>query len=256
MAKLVELEGKAQKEILVVPIIDTSGSMYGANISAVNEAMNEVPAQLAEIEQNQEVDILVAPIAFSNGAKWMGLLNDKPLKAEEFVWNDVEATGGTDMGAAFSLLNEKLTTIDKGGWMDGRKGLRPILLLISDGEPNDEWQTPLNELRRRGWFKVACKFAIAVGAGADKSVLEEFTKTRENIYDTETLRCGLATLIKAIVMASSIAVSDGAENQADPTSAQGDLEDQVQAGITEAVETTVGDIEKNPTDMFDDSEDF
>ena len=46
------LEGKAQKQILVVPIIDCSGSMTeNGNIGRVNEAMREVAPQLVEMDR-------------------------------------------------------------------------------------------------------------------------------------------------------------------------------------------------------------
>ena len=223
MAKLQESSKREQKELLVVPIIDTSESMSGESITAVNKAMSELPAQLADIEKSEDFDVLVAPIAFSNGAKWLGLLNGKPCKASDFVWNDVEATGGADMGSAFSLLNEKLTIIDKGGWIDGRKGLRPIILLISNGKPTDEWLTPLNELRKRGWFKAALKFAFAVGADADKTALEEFTQTEENIYDIEILNHWLIALIRYILGISPVSTADVEKNKAYQTDMFGDM---------------------------------
>ena len=233
------LPGKAQKQILVVPIIDGSGSMREhGNIGKVNEAMKEVAPQLVEIEQENNVEILLAPILFNNGARWVGLPNNEPVRAGQFIWNNVEAAGGTDLGSAYRLLREKLTRRENGGWLEGRKGLRPILLLISDGAPNLGWEPSFDELSKRGWFKVSMRYAIAV-EGAVHDVLEKFTGTNETIYDTETLRTDLGSLIQAIVIATSQAVSDGGGMIVDTTAATANVEDTAKEGIIAAVNDTL-----------------
>ena len=201
--------GKAQQQILVVPIIDASGSMTAnGNIGKVNEAMREMAPQLVDIENANNVEIMLAPIIFNNGARWVGLLNNEPVRPSNFNWCDVQASGGTDLGSAYGLLREKLTRKENGGWLDGRKGLRPILLLISDGEPNMGWEANFGELKKRGWFKVAMRYAIAV-EGASLPVLEAFTGTSETIYDIETLRVDLAVLVRPFIDYTEDIVDDG-----------------------------------------------
>lgn len=239
------LPGKAQKQILVVPIIDGSGSMRECgNIGKVNEAMREVAPQLVEIEKENKVEILLAPILFNNGARWVGLPANEPVRAGQFTWSNVEASGGTDLGSAYELLRQKLTRRENGGWMEGRKGLRPILLLISDGAPNMGWERPFEELSRRGWFKVAMRYAIAV-EGASLDVLEKFTGNSETIYDTETLRTDLGSLIQAIVIATSQAVSDGGGAVVDTTAVN--AEDTAKENIIAAVD---GTLTNNNTEEF------
>ena len=253
---LENLPGKAQKQILVVPIIDSSKSMEEkGNIGKVNEAMREMAPQLVAIENANNVDILLAPIIFNNGASWVGLdSNGNPQKADSFNWFDVTASGGTDMGVAFGLLTQKLTTKENGGWLDGRKGLRPILLLISDGAPTDMWEMPLKMLSRRGWFKVAMKFAIAV-EDANISVLEKFTGNNETIYNTDSLRTDLASLVKVIILEASQAVSDtgglNPEDTAAPT--QQDADDIEKARIAKNINDIINDNEaaSAPTDNTD-----
>ena len=234
------LPGKAQKQLLVVPIIDASGSMTAeGNIGKVNEAMREVAPQLVAVEQDNNVEILFAPLIFNNGARWVGLApGDEPVRPANFNWSDVAATGGTDLGSAYSLLASKLTTKEKGGWIEGRKGLRPVLLLISDGEPNSGWEASFDTLSKRGWFKHSMKYAIAV-EGASMPVLEKFTETRETIYDTETLRTNLADLVKAIVLTVSIAVSDGGGAVVNTNIPTGDAEETQKQGIIDKVNEVI-----------------
>ncbi len=204
-----EIPVGAQKEILVVPIIDASGSMsdYG-NITKVNEAMATVPAQLKQIEQKEHVKVVLAPLAFSNEAKWLGLQGGSPVYVDQFVWRDLSASGGTNLGDAYTKLWEKLTTKEQGGWMDGRKGLKPILLLISDGAPNPGWERPFEKLKERGWFSTSIRYAIKVES-AREDVLLAFTENKEAIYDISTLRDKLSSLIVKIIMKVTEAVSKG-----------------------------------------------
>ena len=245
MNDLDTLPGKAQKQLFVIPIIDRSGSMSAhGNIGKVNDAMKEVAPQLVEIEQSNNVSIRLAPISFASGASWLGLNSEgQPVGPSDFKWTDMIASGGTDLGAAFKLLNSKLTRTENGGWLEGRKGLRPVILLISDGEPNDDWENPLKDLSKRGWFKVASKFAIAV-EGADLSVLERFTGNKEAIYNTDTLRTDLGTLVKAIVLAASMAVSDAGGAPMDTASVDNnnitDANEAEQQNILNTVNETLG----------------
>ena len=236
------LPGKSQKQVLVVPIIDASGSMNAeGNIGKVNEAMREVAPQLVDVENDNNVEILIAPLIFNNGARWVGLApGDEPVRPANFNWSDVVATGGTDLGSAYSLLIKKLTTKENGGWLEGRKGLRPVILLISDGEPNPDsgWERELETLSKRGWFRVAMKYAIAV-EGASMPVLEKFTGTRETIYDTETLRTDLGTLIASILKIVSNAVSDGGGAIVNTNIPTTDAEETQKQGIIDAVNDAI-----------------
>ena len=210
MAEIETLGGLAQTEVIVIPIIDVSGSMCGERIASVNDAMAEVPTQLANInDESVDSKLLIAPMEFSSGARWFALKNNQPAEVESFRWIDMKANGLTDLGAAFKLLTEKLTTEDKGGWMKGRGGAAPVLILISDGGPTDDYQTQLKALKNRGWFNAALKFAVAV-EGADKSVLAEFTGNSEAVIDTTVIRNDLASIVKAVVVSASKTASKSA----------------------------------------------
>ena len=235
------LEGETQKQLLVVPIIDASGSMtQNGNIGRVNEAMREVAPQLVDIEEENNVEILLAPMIFNNDARWIGLApGDEPVRPSNFNWQDVSATGGTNLGDAYSKLRAKLTRRENGGWLDGRKGYRPVLLLVSDGEPNAGWEVNFAELCKRGWFKVAMRYAIAV-EGASMPVLEKFTGNCETIYDTNTLRTDLASLIKVLVLTVSQAVSDGTTNVIDATVPVGNEDETAKQAIVDKVNQEIG----------------
>ena len=63
-----------RRTMVVVFIVDTSGSMQGAKIAAVNSAIEEVLPEIAKIsDENADAEIKIAVLDFSTDAKWLTL---------------------------------------------------------------------------------------------------------------------------------------------------------------------------------------
>jgi uncharacterized protein YegL len=100
----------------------------------------------------------------------------------------------------------------------------PAIFLLSDGDPTDDWQHYLDELKQNNWFKAAVKVAVAIGEDANtdenKNVLKEFTGTMEAVLETHNAAM-LKKMIKFVsVRASQVAskssnVSDAAQEAGD-----------------------------------------
>jgi hypothetical protein len=54
------------------------------------------------------------------------------------------------------------------------RALPPVLVLISDGQPTDDFEAGLERLLRQPWAQKAVRLAIAVGHDADQEVLQQF----------------------------------------------------------------------------------
>ncbi|MCQ2459471.1 MAG: VWA domain-containing protein [Ruminococcus sp.] len=162
-------------------VVDTSGSMNGAKIGTVNSAIEEIVPELKEIsEENADAQIKIASLSFSTGAKWI----NEPISAENFRWNYLSANGVTDLGKAFAELNDKLS---RNAYMGDIAGsFAPVIFLMSDGEPTDNYMDNLEELRKNNWFKKAIKVAVAIGKDANKRVLAEFTGCDEAVISVHT----------------------------------------------------------------------
>ena len=128
----------------VIFLLDTSGSMVGAPIGALNSAIENFMSELiAKNDSNPNVEIRVAIMTFSNEAKWV-VGGEELLKPEDVQnsWNDLEAGGITSMGTALSALNEKLS--DESGFLNpASKFISPLLILFMDGEPTDDYKSAL-----------------------------------------------------------------------------------------------------------------
>ena len=116
-------------------------------------------------------------------------MTSTPADIEVFQWTQLNAAGLTAFGDACFMLEQKL---HKETFMSDAAGnYAPVFILISDGEPTDEYSVQLTRLKTNPWFKKGVRVAIAIGADASIDTLEEFTGNRETVltvYTPETLR--------------------------------------------------------------------
>lgn len=81
------------------------------------------------------------------------------------------------------------------------RALPPVIVLLSDGQPTDDYKTALDKLRKLPWFRKAVKIAISIGQDADDEVLIEFTGNKELVLQANNA----AALAKMIKWASTTA---------------------------------------------------
>lgn len=159
------------KPLPVVLLLDVSTSMQGNSIKELNSAVKDMVEDFASAEKN-EIEILVSIITF--GAEV--LLHTPYTSAKDIEWQDLDVSGATPMGTAFSMakamIEDKETTPSR--------AYRPTIVLVSDGEPNDVWQQPLRELVNEGRSQKCDRMAMAIGSDASNSVLNEFVSGTEN----------------------------------------------------------------------------
>jgi uncharacterized protein YegL len=188
-----------RKTMVLFFVVDTSGSMYGEKIGSVNYAIEEVIPELRDLNEDQtDALIKVAVLQFSSGTEW--LTKSGPVEVENYKWEELNAGGSTDLGAACAELNSKLST--KAFMQEAAGSYAPAIFLLSDGEPTDQWADKLRVLKENNWFKNGIKCAIAIGTAADKAVLAEFTGNPETVVEVKDSR-KLRDMIKFIAVTSS-----------------------------------------------------
>ncbi len=225
-----EKEGpSARRTMVLFFVFDTSYSMEGSKIASLNQAMRDVMPIISDISiNNADAEIKIAALKFSSGCEWMF---DEPKVADEFAWMDKVPDGATDLGAACIELNTKLSR--KEFLSDISGSYAPVVLLLSDGEPNDDFDGGLLKLQSNNWFKHALKFAIAIGNDADKNILSQFTGSRESVIEVHNVDA-LKTMIRVVsVTASQI----GSQSK---TSSNKGKQELVNEAIKEEVNSTEG----------------
>lgn len=157
----------AQRELHFIWIADCSSSMSGEKINALNQAISEsIPHMRDVASTNAHAQVLVRAVSFADGAQWH---ISQPTPVEDFTWPRLSPSGLTDMGRALSLVAEELR-VDR----LGERGFPPVLALITDGHPTDDFDRGLAELMANPWGKRAVRVAIAIGHDADHDVLQRF----------------------------------------------------------------------------------
>ncbi len=153
-------------------ITDCSASMgHGGKIQALNQAIRgAIPAIKKEADENPNAQVFLRAVKFSQGAQWHIAT---PTPVNQFKWIDLEvdnsAVDSTDMGAAFLLVADQLKIPPM-----PERALPPVLILISDGQPTDDYKKSLDTLNSLPWGKNAIRPAIAIGKDANHDVLKEF----------------------------------------------------------------------------------
>lgn len=228
-----DLKEKINKQTLdIFFLVDNSGSMAGASIAAVNNAVRDALTMIPEIENaTADSEIKIGILRFSDDASWV---YEGMKSAKEIVWNDLKASGSTNLTAAYNCLNDKLTKESNGGMMPDFGGVAPVIILMTDGLPTSEdWPDALAKLKVRGWFNVALKYAMAVNIEESEAidVLRSFTGDSETVLqisNPEALRAAIRIVMVTSSQVKSTAAGadqlvDGAQNEAAKQEVKGQL---------------------------------
>ena len=158
----------ANRPLHFIYLCDCSGSMAAqGKIQALNQAIRQsLPGMARVARDNPEARVLVRAIAFADEAHWH-IAETTPV--EDLHWRDLQASGCTAMGSALQMVAEQLQTPP----MEER-ALPPVLVLISDGQPTDDFEAGLARLMQEPWAHKAVRLAIALGHDADLEVLQQF----------------------------------------------------------------------------------
>ncbi len=124
-------------------LLDCSGSMMGEPIAAVQTGLQNLVATLRQDPYALET-AYISVITFDSDARQTVPLTE----LSQFNPPQLSATGTTAMGAALTLLAERIeaevtkTTSDtKGDW-------KPVVFLMTDGSPTDNLTAGIEALKR------------------------------------------------------------------------------------------------------------
>jgi len=214
----------ASRPVHFIWLLDCSGSMsVNGKIAELNFAIREaIPEMQSAARSNPGATLLVRAVSFASGASWH--IND-PTPVDQFTWEDLHTYGGTDMGAAFRLAAGALQTPPM-----PQRALPPVIALVSDGQPTDDWRSGLRAIDDTPWGKRAVRVALAIGDDADKSMLKEFLANPEleplQAKNPRQLAAAIRWMSTAVKAASTPKGDGGGPVQAPPPVALGKDEDE------------------------------
>ncbi|MDO4486395.1 MAG: tellurium resistance protein [Bacillota bacterium] len=175
-------------------VVDCSGSMMGDKIATANFAIKDaIPGMRSAAEENPNAQLLIRTLRFETGAQW---ITPEPIPVDEFEWEPLEIGGLTSMGMAFDMIADQLEMPPM-----SEKALPPVIVLLSDGNPTDDYKEGLVRLLNLPWGRKAVRIAIAIGQDVDTNILEEFTRNKELVLQANNAD----QLAKMIKWASTVA---------------------------------------------------
>lgn len=172
MSRLREFTASSARPLPVVLLADISGSMNtNGKIETLNDAVQEMLESFAG-EDNTHAEIHISVVTFGKGG---AKLHQALTSASKVQWARMTAAGATPMGAAFDVV----TGIIEDRAQIPSRAYRPTIILVSDGQPTDEWEAPLKRLLGTERASKAARFAMGIGDDADLVMLGAFVGTPE-----------------------------------------------------------------------------
>lgn len=152
-------------------LLDTSGSMYGEPIQALNNALTGMINTLRADAQALD-SLWISIITFDREVKEICPLTE--LAMFQLPEITCPQSGPTHTGKALEVLNDKVknniikgSSTQKGDW-------KPLLFLFTDGKPNDlmVYREMVPKIKSLNFGAIVC---CAAGNLADDSLLKELT---------------------------------------------------------------------------------
>jgi len=172
----------------VILVLDTSGSMQGAPIEQLNQALKDFQQEI-NTDPLASLRVEIALVTFGGTVQAMDVKGEDGgdaiafdaeqafVTVDSFYPPSLRAHGGTPMGKAVTQaldLLGKRKIIYKENSIDY---FRPWMFLITDGHPTDSWQSAAQKIAQEESRKGLLFFGIGV-EGADMETLKQFSRQR------------------------------------------------------------------------------
>lgn len=185
------------RRLPVYLVLDISGSMTGEPIEAVKNGVQVLVSTLRQDPYALETAFL-SVITFDSSARQIVPLTELSM----FQMPDIQATGTTSLGEALSLLANKVNTEVAKTTAEVKGDWKPLVFLMTDGEPTDNWQKGLNDFKNQKFGMVV---ACAAGSGANTNILKQITEVVVQLDTADS------ATIKAFFKWVSASVSTGSQ---------------------------------------------
>lgn len=162
-----EFAAQPKRILPVILLTDISSSMRDC-IGELNTAIKDMLNTLKE-QESLKAEIHISFITFGNGG---ANLHTTLMPVNNIKFYDFVEGGMTPLGGALRIAKNM---VENRGVIPSTS-YAPIILLLSDGAPNDDgWENELNRFISDGRSKKCIRMSLGIGRNYDYEVLEKFS---------------------------------------------------------------------------------
>lgn len=199
------------RRLPVYLLIDCSESMIGQGIEAVRSGLHTMIGALRRDPHALE-SVFLSVITYDADARVECPLT--PLI--DFQEPRLTLRPGTSMGGALFLLAAQIQNEVRNTTHETKGDYRPLVLLLTDGQPSDDWRAPLNRIGVAVHPRPANIYAIGCGVDVDYSVLQNITDVVLRMDDMSPESFGkLFVWLTASVSSASQGIGEAANGSID-----------------------------------------
>lgn len=156
----------------VMLLLDTSGSMAG---SAIQELQAGLAQFLQETSEDEAAGMSVELSVITFGGSVDIAMPFEAIANVDQEPPELVADGGTPMGEAIQLGMDELSHRRQIYHTKGVSAYKPWLVLMTDGEPTDEWEAAAKIARDQAERKKLNFIALGVGPNVNMGILTRMT---------------------------------------------------------------------------------
>jgi von willebrand factor type A len=171
-----EFTAQPKRVLPLILLADTSSSMSNC-IGDLNMAIKDMVATLKE-QESLKAEIYISFITFGKGG---ANLHTALTPVSDIEFNDFTVGGLTPLGGALRIAKDMIENRE----IIKSKSYTPIILLLSDGAPNDDsWENEMHRFINDGRSKKCMRMSLGIGRDYDYDVLKKFSSSGE-VYEAK-----------------------------------------------------------------------
>ena len=171
-----EFTAQPKRVLPLILLTDTSSSMREW-MGELNTAIRDMLGTLKE-QESLKAEIHISFITFGNGG---ANLHTALTPVSNIEFNDFTEGGMTPLGGALRIAKEMVENRE----IIPSKSYAPIILLLSDGAPNDNgWENEMYRFINDGRSKKCMRMSLGIGRDYDYDVLKGFSSNGK-VYEAK-----------------------------------------------------------------------
>lgn len=167
----------SERRLPIYLLVDTSGSMTGEPIQAVNMGLQSLVHDLENDPQAAE-NAYLSVITFESKAQVVLPLTE----VGSFKAPTLQTSGSTNLRDGLKLLCDCIDKEVRKNTAQQKGDYKPLVFLLTDGFPDSGWESAADEVKKKRPGNI---IACAAGPSADTNVLKRFSEVVVKLADTK-----------------------------------------------------------------------